>query len=43
MFRAQEDRNGNNGTGTAATSTTNPDPLTFDFTPNFTVTPTGNT
>jgi hypothetical protein len=37
---AQEDRNGNNGTGTAATSSTNPDPLTFDFTPNFTVTPT---
>jgi len=35
---AQEDRNGNNGTGTPATSTT-PDPLTFNFVPNFTVSP----
>lgn len=40
---AQEDRNGNNGTGTPATSTTSPDPLTFDFVPNFTVTPTQTT
>lgn len=40
---AQEDRNGNNGTGIPATSTTTGDPLTFDFTPNFTVTPTQTT
>ncbi len=40
---AQEDRNGNNGTGTPATSTTTPDPLTFNFTPNFAATPTQTT
>lgn len=40
---AQEDRNNNNGTGTPATSTTSPDPLTFNFTPNFTVVPTQTT
>ncbi len=37
---AQEDLNANNGTGTPATSTTGPDPLTFDFTPDYMVTPT---
>ncbi len=37
---AQEDRNGNNGTGIPATSTTQTEPLSFEFTPNFTVTPT---
>lgn len=37
----QEDRDDNNSTiGTPATSTTFPDPLTFDFVPNFTVHPT---
>ena len=40
---AQEDRDGNNGTGTPATSTTTGDPLTFDFTPVFTATPTQTT
>ena len=40
---AQEDRNNNNGTGAAATSTTSPDPLTFDFTPVYTVVPTQTT
>jgi len=35
---AQEDRNGNNGTGIPATSTT-PDPLTFNFVPDYSVTP----
>lgn len=40
---AQEDRNNNNGTGTPATSTTTGDPLSFDFTPSFTVTPTQTT
>jgi hypothetical protein len=40
---AQEDRNGNNGTGVPATSTTTLDPLTFEFTPSFTVTPTQTT
>lgn len=40
---AQEDRNGNNGTGTPANSTTSVDPLNFEFTPNFTVTPTQTT
>ncbi len=40
---AQEDRNNNNGTGTPATSTTSPDPLTFNFTPNYTVVPTQTT
>lgn len=34
---AQEDRDGNNGTGSAATSTTTGDPLTFDFVPDFSV------
>ncbi len=37
---AQEDRNGNNGSGVPATSTTTPDPLNFNFTPLFSVTPT---
>ena len=38
---AKEDRAGNNSTaGLPATSSTSPDPLTFDFTPNFTVPPT---
>jgi hypothetical protein len=37
---AQEDRNGNNGTGIPATSTTQTQPYSFEFTPNFTVTPT---
>ena len=37
---AQEDRNNNNGIGTPATSTTTTDPLSFDFTPNFTAAPT---
>jgi hypothetical protein len=37
---AQEDRNGNNGTGIPANSTTPSDPLAFEFTPNYTVTPT---
>ncbi len=36
---AQEDANGNNGTGTPATSTT-PDPLSFNFSPNFSLAPT---
>lgn len=36
---AQEDANGNNGNGASPTSTTTPN-LTFDFVPNFTVTPT---
>jgi hypothetical protein len=40
---AQEDVNGNNGTGVLATSTTPSDPLSFDFTPNFTVAPTNTT
>jgi len=40
---AQEDRNGNNGTGIAAISTSAADPLSFDFTPSFTVTPTQTT
>jgi len=40
---AQEDVNGNNGTGVSATSTTPSDPLNFDFTPNFTVAPTNST
>ena len=34
---AQEDRDGNNGTGSPATSTTAGDPLTFDFVPDFNV------
>jgi len=37
---AQEDLNANNGTGFSPTSTTGPDPLTFNFTPDFNVTPT---
>ena len=37
---AQEDINGNNGTGTPATSTTASDPLSFDFPPDFNVAPT---
>ena len=40
---AQEDRNGNNGTGIAANSTNSNDPLSFDFTPNFAVSPTQTT
>ncbi len=37
---AQEDRDNNNSTfGLTAVSTTSPDPLNFNFTPNFTVTP----
>ena len=40
---AQEDRNGNNGTGIPATSNTPSDPLNFEFTPNYTVTPTQTT
>lgn len=40
---AQEDRNNNNGTGVAPTATSVPDPLIFDFTPNYTVTPTQTT
>jgi hypothetical protein len=40
---AQEDVNGNNGTGVLATSTTPSDPLSFDFAPNFTVAPTNST
>ena len=40
---AQEDRNGNNGTGLPANSTSSVDPLSFDFTPSFTVTPTQTT
>ena len=40
---AQEDRNGNNGTGAPANSTTAVDPLNFEFTPSFTVTPTQTT
>ncbi len=41
---AQEDRNGNNGSSAAqVTSTTTPDPLNFDFTPDFTVDPTQTT
>jgi hypothetical protein len=38
---AQEDRDGNNGTSaTQVTSTSSPDPLNFDFVPDFTVDPT---
>ena len=40
---AQEDVNGNNGTGVLATSTSPTAPLSFDFTPNFTVAPTNST
>lgn len=41
---AKEDRDGNNNTiGVSAFSTTTPDPLTFDFTPNFTIAPTQTT
>ena len=40
---AQEDRNGDNGTGVSANSTTIGDPITFDYTPNFTVAPTQTT
>ena len=40
---AQEDRNGNNGTGTPASSTNINDPLSFDFTPNFSINPTQTT
>ena len=37
---AKEDRDGNNSTiGNSATSTTTPDPLTFDFTPDFLAAP----
>ena len=39
---AQEDANGNNGTGTATNSTTTGDPLTFNFTPDFTISPSEN-
>ncbi len=40
---AKEDRSNTNGTGNPATSTTSADPLSFDFTPTFTVTPTQTT
>lgn len=41
---AQEDRNGNNGSAPVQNvSTTSPDPLTFDFEPDFTVDPTQTT
>jgi uncharacterized repeat protein (TIGR01451 family) len=40
---AKEDRAGTNGAGNAATSTTTGDPLTFEFTPSFTVNPTQTT
>lgn len=40
---AQEDVNGNNGTGVLATSTSPSDPLSFNFAPNFTVAPTNST
>lgn len=40
---AQEDVNGNNGTGTPATSTTAADPLSFDFNPDFNAPPTQTT
>ena len=41
---AQEDRDNNNSTfGLTANSTTEPDPLNFNFTPDFTVTPTQTT
>ena len=41
---AQEDVNGNNGTSaTQVASTTTPDPLNFDFVPDFTVVPTQTT
>ena len=40
---AQEDRNNNNGTGFSPTATTVPDPLIFDFTPNFAVVATQTT
>lgn len=40
---AQEDVNGNNGTGTPATSTTTTDPLSFNFVPDFTAAPTQTT
>ncbi len=36
---AQEDVNGNNGTGISAISSTSPDPLNFDFTPDFNLAP----
>lgn len=36
---AQEDRDGNNGTGLSAISITTANPLSFDFTPSFTVDP----
>lgn len=40
---AKEDRDGNNNTiGASAVSTTSPDPLNFDFVPNFSVTPIQN-
>jgi len=37
---AQEDRNGNNGSGTRATSSTAVPDLTFDFTPDYSLQPT---
>ena len=41
---AKEDRAGSNSnTGLPATSTTSPDPLNFDFAPNFTIDPTQRT
>src|SRR5690606_16977617 len=41
---AQEDRDDNNSTfGTLAVSTTTPDPLNFNFVPDFTVNPTQTT
>jgi uncharacterized repeat protein (TIGR01451 family) len=36
---AQEDRDGNNGTGTPANSSSATEPLIFDFTPNYNFTP----
>jgi hypothetical protein len=40
---AQEDVNGNNGTGISATSTSSADPLSFNFVPDFNVSPTTST
>ncbi len=40
---SQEDRNADNVPGSPAASTTTTDPLNFDFTPNYTVTPTQTT
>jgi uncharacterized repeat protein (TIGR01451 family) len=40
---AQEDRDGNNGAGTPASSSSVTEPLLFDFTPNYSFTPTQTT